>query len=928
MSENDDFGDIDTTDDEEMKAAVEASTPKARPRQLALADTGDNLEEFMVSSGLKSERTVPDITKPWMKHHEFVLVQTVAEVEQIVDAAIASGKASLDLETEGLDNRIYYNAQGEPETVHKIVGFCIAYGDAKTGYYIPVRHRPTDGGPAYNVEPVEAVETAITRLCDAAQPEIDPSDPDQLSGKKWVTPPRVILHFWHASFDQEFLFPVTGIDWWHPDGFEDGNLACFVRYSDDKNLSLKDKAPELLRDPDGNPYEMIGIKELFPNRRKIDFPSLSPDEPGVKKYACSDAICTLLLGDHPRATWAMKDPRFAATYRNEKQTAQVKRVMERPRVLINKGKVRELLAAAEEKREKLRQQICDLAAQRGFPDFEPGSPKQLSDFLFTPAGLDINPKPPRNEKSQQFKTDANTLEELVKELGSNAPPVLTWIVSFREQDKLIGTYLASMEANGDAQGEFRFQFKQTGAATGRFSAPAGEPEHGYSGIPIHGIPATSDLRTCFEAREGYLMVKCDYAGEELRIVTNLSNEPVWVNEFATGDGDLHTITARAFFPGHDNEPSDKKKEQRKMAKIANFALVYGGGPASIQRATGCDKLEAQRRKQAFDKALPVFASWVKSQHARVKKELGVFTAFGRWVAIPDAAIKEGDLDSYGNRVTAEDANRIRAACERHATNYPIQGSGADIMKIAMILIHKELHKRRWLKNGGDDSVRMLLTVHDELVFEIKHHRVLEALDVITEAMERPSRMAPARYSPPWQVPLVTDPLVGKTWGAETGCHRAKEGVPLKEGEIQLGNWVFKKIPAWLLQLLAPDGTPPAAPPPASPPPVPPPPVPPSSGVVEVAPRAPAAPLEAEAAPRRADSIVTLHLGKLDRITVAHLRSLCACHLKEDGPRLRLLYSLSGDVLIDPSLGIRVDADALAENLLSLNLSDGKYSLSS
>lgn len=925
MSEIDDFGDIDTTDDEDLKAAVDASTPKARPRQLTFADSGDDAESFLMSSGLKSERTVPDITKPWMKHHEFVLVQTVAEVEQIVDAAIASGHASLDLETEGLDNRIYYNAQGKPETVHKIVGFCVSYGDAKKGYYIPVRHRPTDGGPSHNVEPVEAVETAITRLCVAAQPEIDPSDPDQLSGKKWVTPPKVIIDFWHASFDQEFLYPVTGIDWWHPDGFEDGNLACFVRYSDDKNLSLKDKAPELLKDPDGNPYEMIGIKELFPNRRKIDFPSLSPDEPGVQKYACSDAICTRLLGDHPQATKAMKDPKFAQTYRNEKQAAQVKRVMERPRVRINKAKVRELLAAAEEKREKLRQQICDLAAQRGFPDFEPGSPKQLSDFLFTSAGLDINPKPPRNEKSQQFKTDANTLEELVKELGANAPPVLTWIVSFREQDKLIGTYLASMEANGDAQDEFRFQFKQTGAATGRFSAPAGEPEHGYSGIPIHGIPGTSDLRTCFEAREGYLMVKCDYAGEELRIVTNLSNEPVWVKEFTEGDGDLHTITARAFFPGHDNEPSDKKKEQRKMGKIANFALVYGGGPASIQRATGCDKLEAQRRKQAFDKALPVFASWVKSQHAKVKKELGVYTAFGRWVAIPDAAIKEGDLDSYGNRVTAEDANRIRAACERHATNYPIQGSGADIMKIAMILIHKELHKRRWLKNGGDDSVRMLLTVHDELVFEIKHHRVLEALDVITEAMERPSRMPPPRYSPPWKVPLVTDPLVGKTWGAETGCHRAKEGVPLKEGEVQLGNWVFKKIPAWLHQLLAPDGTPsPAAPPPAAPPA---PPGPPPSAV-EAGPRASAPPASPEVAPKASDSIVTLRLNHLTRITVAHLRSLCACHLKEDGPRLLLVYGLSGDVLIDPSLGIRVDPDGLAENLLSLNLSDGKYALSS
>lgn len=1327
--------DLEELDDMLSSAATPAPVAPRKPVQMTFADTGDGADDFMASAGIQAERTVPDIIKPWMAHHEFVLVTSVEEVERIVDEAIASGRGSLDLETEGLDNRIYFTDEGKPETVHKIVGYCISYGDAKKGYYIPVRHKPEDGGPTHNVEPIERVEAAITRYCRAAQPVMDPDDPDQLSGKKWLKPPQVIIDFWHASFDQEFLYPVTGIDWWHPDGFEDGNLACFVKYSDDKNLGLKAKAESLLKDPDGNPYEMIELKELFPNRRKINFPSLSPDEPGVVRYAGSDSICTRLLGDHPESVGAMKERKFAGTYRIEKQTAQVKRVMERNRVLINKAMVHRLLVAAEAKREEIRKKITDLAESKGFPGFEPGSPKQLSDFLFTGAGLDISPKPPRNEKSGQFKTDAATLEELVKELGANAPPVLLWIVEFREQDKVIGTYLANMDANGDKNGEFRFQFKQTGAATGRFSAPSGEPEHGYSGIPIHGIPATSDLRQCFEAREGYLMVKNDYAGEELRIVTNLSNEPVWIKEFTEGDGDLHSITARAFF-----NKAEVSKEERKMGKIANFALVYGGGPASIQRATGCDKLEAQRRKQAFDKALPVFATWVKGQHTRVKKDLGVFTAFGRWVAIPDAAIREGELDSRGNRITAEDANRIRAACERHATNYPIQGclqptarvlttqgyqtvasilegggagwtwtgsnwaefeildkgewqyaeielkdgtiipcdtrhkllviteegyewreyeelrpedqiatslarpvqfpgsplppfevgeksnlspsmpegceadlwfwlgyyfgdgwkgdergcltycfgahetammdrcvgfwtrwglnpkvkesthqpaekvstrftvtvwsvdlarwlsklgidqsnahmkrlpdrvfcepllyrqafikgfmasdghrtvngnpysihlcqaellrdvklllrtvgvesalygpyeqtdtegrqttsyrldinqrmfrasvdgtaarlpkfhdqqtpaflvkallekypmekaasfpneslynlylrmrtggsvtlntfqhmldtmgyridqpvygykrlqakrelptrgptftlsvkdplhrfeaegvitknSGADIMKIAMILIHKELHKRRWLRNGGDDSVRMLLTVHDEIVFEIKYHRVLEALDVITECMERPTTLARPPYSPPWQVPLVTDPLIGRTWGAETGCHRYKEGEKL-DGARKIGNWVFKKLPDWLAEILAPGGTePPATPPPAegAPPAVP-------------APSTPTA--QASAAPRPENlaeksngvaKIAVIRLNKTTRSSIAQVRALCAQHIKEDGVRLRIVDMMDA-VLVDSNLGIRVDADELCQSLATMNLSNGEYAL--
>jgi DNA polymerase I-like protein with 3'-5' exonuclease and polymerase domains len=715
---------------------------------------------------------------------------------------------------------------------------------------------------------------------------------------------------------------------------------------------------------------MIELKQLFPIRgAKIEFHLLSPDEPGVVKYACSDGICTRLLCAHKDLVPVVKE-KYGFIYRIEKQVAQVKRVMERPRVKINRARIIELRAQHEKKRDEIKAKIQDFALSKGFNNFEPGSPKQLSDMLFgKDPGLDItlsgcgpedrdfpNGKPPMNEKSKQYKTGADVLEEMAKVMGDNAPPILKLIVAFREEDKMLGTYLNSLAVNPDHNDELRFQFKQTGAATGRFSAPAGDHEHGYSGIPIHGIPGTSDLRTCFVAREGYTMVKCDYAGEELRIVTNLSNEHVWIKEFLEGSGDLHSITARAFFG-----KAEVSKDERKMGKVANFALVYGGGPAAIMRATGCDRLEGTRRKQAFDKAVPDFAKWVKGQHAKVKKDLGVWTAFGRWVAIPDANSIE---------------NAIRAACERHSTNYPIQGSGADVMKISMILIHKEMYRRGWLKNGGDDSVRMLLTVHDELVFEIKHERVVEAVPIIVAQMELPTNMARAPYSPKWQVPLITEPLVGPTWGTGYPCERAVEGHKLKEGEVVVNGFMYgairtvdlgketpgegevehwrdekaKKVKIRMVDAPWLRGISDAMPIEATPP------SPKADGEPQpgVASRATVAvdeswnaplglqantstrsyeppktvTLPVSAPPAEGAKTVVIKLRLLSKHTVEQVATLCAkCFDRHNGAVLHLVDPHTNQTLIDPKLGVRVDPERLAQALLEANLSDGKMLLS-
>jgi hypothetical protein len=277
------------------------------------------------------------------------------------------------------------------------------------------------------------------------------------------------------------------------------------------------------------------------------------------------------------------------------------------------------------------------------------------------------------------------------------------------------------------------------------------------------------------------MVKIDFAGEELRIVTNLSKEPVWINEFNNGTGDLHTITAQAFF-----SKQEVTKQERQAGKMANFSLVYGGGVQAIQRATKCNAQEAARRKANFDKSVPKFTNWTKLQKARAHKEKGVYPAFGRWMALSDI----DHVEKY-----------IVASCERQAVNFPIQGTGADIMRMALVMTHKEFYRRGWYQSG---AVRTLLTVHDEIVFEVKFELLQEAVPLIERIMCEPSRIAK------WEVHLEAEPLVDLSCDAKYDFNMVVHGKPYKEGDkVKPGFFVagtrqFQKMPEWMEPYVTPD----------------------------------------------------------------------------------------------------------------------------
>ena len=973
-----------------------AGAPAEAERPVAVVPTagpgvgpgvGDDDEEdwtpgsFMAGTGLKKESQLKDdLAKPWMKYHHFHLVKTVDEVKKIVDKAIKHGRCALDLETGGFDNRIDW-IDGKPVTRHKIVGFCISVKGV--GYYIPLRHNydPVYGQKNPNVTPIRGVEAEISRLCHAAQPELTEEGlaEDPLGSFKIKTPPKVVIYFWHSKFDQEFLFPLCLIDYWHPLSFEDGLLAAYVVLSEDKRLKLKEKSSQRLflwiEDDQGNhirvPYDMIKFAELFPKGMKASerqFADLYPEDGSAETlYGCSDAICTELLCEYRKTIidWKRKpakfkhfntvgkalEKRFSGTYRLEKQTVQAVRVMERTRTLIEKTEIDKLIVMANTEMDRFDEQIKVMAKAKGFHNFNPSSPAQISDFLFTERGLNL-PKPEMTSTPGQYKTDADTLEKLVEETGIET---LKLFVKRRQVEKIKGTYLLSIGNNTDEHNQLRFAFKQTGAATGRFSAPAGKPDHGFAGVPIQGIPARYDpdkpevansLRRIFISHPGYTFCKVDYAGQELRIVTNLSKEPVWMTEFLEGTGDLHTITAQAFFGSHITKAN---KLERGMGKTANFAMIYGGGTQAVMRATKCDKMEAARRKANFDKSVPTFARWVQHQHGAVKRLRGVTTAFRRFISIPDANIKVGMTTSRGQLITEErEARRIRGGCERKSTNYPIQGSGADILKIVLVMLTKELTKRGWLKNGGDDSVRMLMVVHDEIDFEIRDDRLQEALEVICKIMQAPGDMVG------WTVPLIVEPEIGKSWEAKHDFRAIMNSDPKHP------------VPDWLTDHVKPDpewctrvdtrslpGKKAAAPKPAAPVEEP---TEATEEVIEATkeatgpvvdesafegvevdpeeektpPTTPSPVSEVKDSTRLEVATFTLSWDFLSRTSISAVMeavggSLPQVHEQQDAKILRLL-DLQGVLLIDTKLAIRIIPDRLSRKLRDRGMGHGRFDL--
>ena len=236
-------------------------------------------------------------------------------------------------------------------------------------------------------------------------------------------------------------------------------------------------------------------------------------------------------------------------------------------------------------------------------------------------------------------------------------------------------------------------------------------------------------------------------------------------------GDLHTVTATAFY-GENAKNLPNWKDLRGNGKGCNFALSYGGTGKAVQRTIGCTQEEGDEKYKKFTGTYKTLAGWWGIQHKYARKNGFVKTAFGRVQPLPD--INSDDF-------------RKKSKDERKAVNGPVQGTSADITKLAMSLIYREVKKRGWL-----DKLKMILTVHDEIVFEIHEDIIGEAIPTLTNIMSRNKGVANQN----WEVPLLVDVEIGKTWGVPYDLKDLKRGYKEKfvpDGVGEDGKKKYKEV---------------------------------------------------------------------------------------------------------------------------------------
>lgn len=458
-------------------------------------------------------------------------------------------------------------------------------------------------------------------------------------------------------------------------------------------------------------HECISFKSLTGTGKKaIGFAEVPLDK--ATEYGAEDADVTLRLWEILRLR--MVPERATRVYQMvDRPLVPVIAKMEETGVLVDREELSRLSATFAEEMEKLEQRIHELAGE----SFSIGSPKQLGEILFGKLGL----KGGKKGKSGQYSTDVTVLERL----AGDGEPIAQKIVDWRQLSKLKSTYTdALQEQINEKTGRVHTSYSLSGAQTGRLSST----EPNLQNIPIR-TAIGRQIRQAFVAAPGHVILAADYSQIELRLAAHIADVETLKEAFANGE-DIHNRTARELFGSED-------RDARARAKTINFAILYGISRWGLAKRLEVDADEAQAMIDTYFERFPGINQYISTTLQSVRETSYTETLFGRktWferIKSPNQAERQGS--------------------ERAAINAPIQGTSADIIKRAMARMGPALLE------AGLNDVKMLMQVHDELVFEVPEADVDAASQVIRSVMSGAAEPA-VKLS----VPLDVDIGTGKSW---------------------------------------------------------------------------------------------------------------------------------------------------------------------
>lgn len=352
-------------------------------------------------------------------------------------------------------------------------------------------------------------------------------------------------------------------------------------------------------------------------------------------------------------------------------------------------------------------------------EFNINSPKQLGEILFDK--LQLFTEKIKKTKGGAKSTRQNVLEEL-----QDKHPIIEKLLSYRELQKLLSTYIDNIFEMVDRQNRLHTQFVQTGTVTGRMSSK----NPNIQNIPIKGKYGKT-IREMFIAGSGYMLVSFDYSQIELRVAALLSGDKQLTNILKNGY-DVHSATAGLLF---NVTTENVTKNMRRIAKIINFGIIYGMGINALRQTIGASREEAQNFYENYFKTFNGLSKYLEKIKIEAKKKGYTETLYGRRRYFPG-------LKSNIPYIVSQE--------ERQAVNAPIQGTNADIIKIAMIRIYKRLIEKKLL-----DNVHSLLQIHDELIFEIKKENLKEGIELIKKEMEEIIDN---------EIPFIVITKIGYNWG--------------------------------------------------------------------------------------------------------------------------------------------------------------------